>query len=175
MCPAAVMPLGVSLLVALATTVRAQEWRLPAAPLRFTLELAAAPTPAEAGFFVQLPDGGVLPKPYPLTQVVDEAGNTLASYALWHNPVSGLALVFEAPQRGSKVTVYVGNASRLRLWTPESGLKPSAILCADPTTDRMVSAQQLATLGPVGPAVHSAELVGHPKAAFSIAVIGFGK
>ncbi len=157
--------LGWSILLALGlVAVCHAEWHVPEAALRFTVKLEKGPTHKAAGYFAHLPDGGVLPKPYPLTRVVSDQGNVLDSYALWHNPIGGLAIVFAPPARGSKVHVYVGKSMRLNLWTPESGLKPSAILCADPTVGSMSAAQKLGQLGSVGPTVHYRQHYGHSRA-----------
>ena len=156
------------LLFSVLAVATASEWRVPGAPLRFTLELTGKPTHKEAGYFVHLPDGGILPRNYPNTHVVTEAGEVLQSGILWHNETGGLALVFAAPARGSRVHVYVGRGPRFNLWTPESGIHPSAILCTDPSTGSMTAARKLASLGSVGPTVHYDQIVGHKLAAFCI-------
>lgn len=148
---------------------RAEAWPVPEAPVRFRLRLANRPTHASAGYFAQLPDGGILPGPYPATQVVTENGASLDSYLLWHNRDSGLGLVFTDPGPGADmVYVYVAGSKRLRLWRPETGLTPSAILCADPTTGTLGAARELAQLGRVGPTVHYRNKAGIRRAPLSI-------
>ena len=39
------------------------EWKATDAALRFTYHLSDSPTHDSAGYFVAIPDGGVLPKP----------------------------------------------------------------------------------------------------------------
>jgi hypothetical protein len=93
-------------------------WQVEKAPIRFTLRLSEPPTHESAGYFATLPDGGILPTPFPLTEVVTaKSGKTLASYVLWHNRGSGLGLVFEAPGKAeSDVHVYVSAANSLNLF-----------------------------------------------------------
>jgi len=150
------------------SVVTAAEWHVDDAPVRFTLELTGKPTHKEAGYFAHIPDGGILPKRYPNTHVVAESGEVLRSGVLWHNEVGGLALVFAAPARASRVYVYISRRPRFNLWTPKSGIYPSAILCTDPTTGIMEAAQNLASLGSVGPSVHYEQMAGYKRAAFCI-------
>ncbi len=156
------------LLFLVLSVATAAEWHVPNAPVRFTLELTGKPTHKAAGYFVHLPDGGILPRSYPNTHVVSEAGELLQSGVLWHNAVGGLALVFAAPARGSRVHVYVSRGPRFNLWSPKSGIRPSAILCTDPSSGSMAAAQKLASLGSVGPTVHYDQIVGHKRVAFCI-------
>jgi hypothetical protein len=151
-----------------ATFASAAEWHVKEAPVRFTLELDGNPSHESCGYFVHLPDGGLLPTPFPLTHVVTRGGKTVPSYILWQNRLSGLALVFADPGGGGNVQVYVSSGKALKIWSPASGLTPSAILCADPTVSDMSAARKLAGLGPVGPSVHYRLHRGHPKAAISI-------
>src|SRR5438046_6187407 len=72
-----------------------ETWHIKEAPVKFTVTLLKPPTHPSAGYFVHLPDGGILPKPLPATRVVDAQGNELKSYTLWQNPESGLGVVFE--------------------------------------------------------------------------------
>ena len=162
---AALVSMSLFLVLSAAT---AEEWHVAAAPVRFALELKRTPTHKDAGYFVHLPDGGILPKNYPNTYVVTETGEVLRSGVLWHNEVGGLALVFASPARASKVYVYVSRRSQFNLWTPESGIRPSAILCTDPTTGSMEAARNLASLGSVGPTVHYEQMAGYKRAAFCI-------
>ncbi len=140
---------------ALAAPVRAEEtWHVKDAPIRFTVGLESAPTHHSAGYFLKLPDGGILPGPLPATQVVDQSGNVLKSCVLWQNPETGLGVVFEPPKYGSSVLIYVMKGVKLNLWTPESGLTPSAIICTHPGHPSKIDAAGLARLGPVDTTVH---------------------
>ncbi|MBL7075951.1 MAG: hypothetical protein ISS31_00635 [Kiritimatiellae bacterium] len=144
------------------------DWEVGDAPLRFTYHLSGAPTHESAGYFVAIPDGGILPKPYPVTHAFDSGGNPLKSYALWHNQASGLAIVFEAPTSENTVDIYVAPGRALELWNPDTGLTPSSILCANPDRGDMGAASRLAGLGSVSPRVHFRQNPGHSKSALSV-------
>lgn len=130
-----------------------EAWRVDQAPVRLTVDLAAAPSHASAGYFVRLPDGGALPGPLPDPKVYDMNGTPLKSGILWQNRNSGIGLVFEAPKSGASVEIYVAPGAALRLWTPESGLTPSPILCLRPGPSKRDDAYELGRLGAVGPMV----------------------
>ena len=154
----------------------AESWEVPHAELRFSLKLANRPTHASAGYFVQLPDGGILPGPHPLTTVVVSGGKTkdakpqvLDSYTLWHNKTDGLSMVFSDPGNKVKsVDIYVSGSPRPRLWTPATGLTPSAILCAQHGKAELSTARSLARLGDVKAPVHVVNKAGIKQAPFSI-------
>jgi hypothetical protein len=144
----------------------AEAWRVDQAPVRFTVDLTTTPSHSSAGYFVRIPDGGVLPGPAPDPRVFDEGGTPLKSAILWQNKNSGLGLVFEPPQAGKSVTVYVAGGATLRVWTPETGLTPSPILCIRPGPCKREDAIQLGQLGVVGPLVqfrNEAGVTGHWK------------
>lgn len=133
--------------------VAAEAWRLDQAPVRFSVDLARPPSHASAGYFVRIPDGGILPGPAPDPKVFDADGTPLKSAVLWQNKNSGLGLVFEPPKAGQSVTVYVAGTATLKTWTPESGLTPSPLLCIRPGPCKREDAYQLGELGVVGPFV----------------------
>lgn len=157
------------------------EWLVPGAELRFTVELTREPLPAQSGYVVHLPDGGILPGKFPVPAVfalsgeegaaAPKAGSAeLESSLLWHNQVTGASIVFADPGAGvDRVHLYVSGSSSPRLWTPESRLKPSALLCAEasPKAD-LKSARDLARLGTVGPTAHVLNKSGIPIAPLSI-------
>jgi hypothetical protein len=126
-------------------------WAVKDAPVRFKVRLLDAPSHPSAGYFIRLPDGGVLPGPFPDPAVYDEAGAPVRSAVLWLNRNAGFGLVFEAPKAGNGVVVYVTGAAKPRLWTPGTGLTPSAILCVSPGDSERQDAVRLAKLGTVGP------------------------
>ena len=160
---------SLGILAALAVAIPAHaEWHAGEAPVRFTLRLSQEPTHADAGYFVHIPDGGVLPRPYPVTHVFTKTGVALASYTLWHNERTGMGVVFAAPAAEQSVHVYVAGARHLNTWTPATGLTPSAILCADPDRGDMKSAARLGRLGRVGPRVHFRQNPGHARAPLCI-------
>ena len=129
------------------------DWTVKEASIRFALDLTAKPSHASAGYFVELPDGGILPGPAFEPMVFDEAGAPLASGVLWHCPGTGCGLVFQAPKSGRSVTIYVSAAKKLKTWTPESGITPSVILCEAHGTTAQKAALQLHEFGQVAPTV----------------------
>ncbi|MEI6072308.1 MAG: hypothetical protein WCS31_10985 [Verrucomicrobiae bacterium] len=147
----------------------ASEWQVPESSIRYKLELAGKPTHPSAGYFVHLPDGGILPGSTVTTVVMTEEGKVIPGWLLWQNADTGFSMVFADP--GSPVRavyVYVLSGRVAQLWKPESGLTPSAILCASPGHDSLPAAQALAKLGRVEPSVHSTNHAGISKAPFSI-------
>jgi hypothetical protein len=143
-------------------------WRVPEATIRFDLNVTTRPSHASAGFFVELPDAGLLPTPAPLTQVFTDRGQPVESYVLWHSPGRNLAIVVADHGGSGDLEIYVRPAPRYRLWTPDSGLTPSAIVSTDPTTASLEAARSLAALGRVGPAVHHINKAGVQRAPLSI-------
>lgn len=153
-------------LVAVAS-LAAPDWRVSEAPVRFSVKLDSPPTHPSAGYFVHLPDGGILPRPFPGTRVV--SGNAdVKSYVLWQNGESGLGVVFETPSRGGEVHIYVSAARQLTTWTPASGLTPSAILCTHPERGSKGDAVALAKLGAVPWTVHYRNRPGDKRAPLSL-------
>jgi hypothetical protein len=82
------------------------EWHVPEAAFRYKLDLTQAPTHASAGYYVHLPDGGILHGTTPATVVTTEDGKVLPSYLLWNNPESGFSIVFADPGSQTR-SVYV--------------------------------------------------------------------
>ena len=164
----------------------AGEWRVPQAELRFTLKLTRKPTHTSAGYFVTLPDGGVLPGRFPVPTVMATSGKVasgarrrradpaeelgeIESYTLWHSKEGGLSIVFADPGKQVKaVDVYVTGWTKPKLWNSETGLTPSALLCTDPTKASMPTARGIAKPGSVGPTVHVRNKAGIRQAPFSI-------
>lgn len=146
----------------------AGEWQVPEATLRYKVELDRKPTHPSAGYYVHLPDGGILRGSTPATTVVTEDGKILPSYLLWNNPESGFSIVFADPSPARAVYVYAPSGQLPRLWRPETGLTPSTLLCTVPGRENLGAAQALAKLGRVDPPVHSENAAGIPKAPFSI-------
>jgi len=150
-------------------TAAAAAWRAPEAALRFELTVARRPTHPEAGFVVELPDGGLLPGPAVTTRAFTAAGQPVDSYTLWHNPARSLVVVMAAPAGVRDFTVYVEPARQYRLWSPETGLAPSAIIATDPTQASLAAAGTLAGLGRVPPPVHFINKPGVQQAPLSLA------
>ena len=152
-----------------ALRLRAADWQVPEAALRYKLDLARKPTHASAGYYVHLPDGGIFRGSTPATVVVTEDGKIIPSYLLWNNPESGFSIVFADPATDTRsVYVYTQPGAGARIWRPSTGLTPSAILCVAPGRDNLGAAHALASLGRVEPGVHSANEAGILKAPFSI-------
>jgi hypothetical protein len=124
-------------------------WAVKDAPIRFVVELKENPSHPSAGYFVTLPDGGNLPGPFPDPVVFDEAGDLLVSGVLWHCPETGCGLVFQAPRKGTSVVIYVKGGKTPKLWTPASGITPSALLCEINGTAGRLAALKLGELGAV--------------------------
>jgi len=144
------------------------EWQAPQAPLRFTVALKRRPTHGRAGYFLRLPDGGILPRPFPLTRVVDRDGSPLKSATLWHSRAVGLGIVFEDPGHTGNVHVYVAGSRKLDVWSPDSGLTPSAILCTRSRHGSRRDAEALAGLGRADGLIHFLNRAGSPEAPLSV-------
>lgn len=144
-------------------------WQAPDAPLRYKVELGRKPSHPSAGYYVHLPDGGILHGSTPATQVMTEDGKVVPSFLLWQNPESGFSIVFADPGAQAKsVNVYIQSARLPQVWRPETGLTPSAILCSYPGRENMGAAQALGKFGHVDAPVHSNLNAGFARAAFSI-------
>lgn len=147
----------------------ADTWHIPEAALRYKVALSKRPTHASAGFYVHLPDGGILRGVTPAPTVVTEDGKALTSGVLWLNAESGFSLVFADPGASTKsVYVYIRTDQQPQFWKPTSGLTPSAILCTQPGKDSIPAAQALGKLGRVDPLAHSENKAGIPRAPLSI-------
>ncbi len=116
-----------------------------------------------------LPDGGIFRGNTPATTVVTDDGKVLPSYLLWNSAESGFSIVFADPgSQARSANVYTQPGAGARLWRPNTGLTPSAILCTFPGRDNLGSARALASLGRVDADVHSANEAGILRAPFSI-------
>ncbi len=147
----------------------ATEWQVPEALLRFEVALSRKPTHTSAGYYVHLPDGGILRGAPPSPMVTTEDGKVLSSAVLWFNPESGFSLVFADPgSSASSVYVYVRTDRAPQLWKPASGLTPSALLCAHPGRDSIAAAQSLGNFGRVDASVHAIAKAGIHRAPLSI-------
>ena len=147
----------------------AVNWQVADAPLRYRVELLRKPSHASAGYFVSLPDGGLLRGTKPATTVVTEDGKVLPSFMLWQNAENGFALVFAKPEGDVKsVSVYIQPGGPARVWNAGTGLTPSGILCSFVGHEDLASAQVLAGFGRVESGVHWGENAGNPAAALTI-------
>jgi len=141
---------SVCALLACTLSFAAGDWKVPEATLRFRLSFRSSPTHSSAGYVVRLADGGILPGPYPVTQVFTDGGKELKSYALWYSRETGLYMTFESPGSGSEVDVYVKGAPSLKLWNQSSGITPSAMFCTDSGNDSDQNSESMMKLGSVG-------------------------
>ncbi len=130
------------------------EWKIKEAPIRFMVELERQPTHPSAGYFFTIPDGGILPKPFPQIQAFDESGAPVKSAILWQSVSAGVGVVIARPADGRTVTVYVSGTAKMNLWSAESGLTPSALICTFPRQGSKADAIKLSQLGQVHPTVH---------------------
>lgn len=146
----------------------ADRWHVPAASVRFALQLGDGPTHKTAGYFVHIPDGGILPRPSPEPHVIASDGSEVKSYVIWQNGSTGLGLVFEEPPGGRECLVYFSAARRLRVWTPDTGLTPSALLCTYSGRGGKTDALGLGRLGSVAPTVHYRNRAGVKQAPLSV-------
>ena len=145
----------------------AETWHVKDAPVRFTVQLTSAPTHPSAGYFVHLPDGGILPKPHSQT-VIAANGAAVKSFLFWPNAQTGAGVLFEEPNPKQEVFIYVSPGRQSAAWTPASGLVPSALLCAHSGRGARSDAQELARLGPAGATVHYQNRAGCPAAPLSV-------
>jgi hypothetical protein len=141
---------AVALLVNPVTAADASEWAVKDASIRFVLDLTVNPSQPSAGYFVTIPDGGILPGPAPVPSVFDDKGAPLVSGVLWHTVAKGCGLVFQTPAAGQSVVIYFSGATKSKLWTPQSGLTPGVIFCKTYGVSSQQAARQLGELGRVG-------------------------
>ena len=144
------------------------EWPIAQADIQFKIDLLKQPSHSSAGYFIVLPDGGILPKPFPRTHVMGSDGKLLNSYMLWHNSQGGLAIVFEDPGTGSDITIYVTGAETPNKWTAASGVTPSPLLCVNHGSSDIGSAAKLSRFGIVDSNTRFWRSPGHPAAPLSI-------
>lgn len=146
----------------------AEPWHVKEAPIRFKVQLKSGPTHASAGYFVHLPDGGILPRQYSVTTVTAANGAALKSFLFWPNAKTGAGVLFEEPSPRQDVFVYIVPNKQPAAWTAASGLTPSALLCTASGRGSKQDAQELGRLGPVGTTVHYQNRAGCPPAPVSV-------
>ncbi len=118
----------------------ADDWAVDSAVLRWNLRVSQEPSEPGAGVVAILPDGGILPRPFP-DPVVLSGGRELKSEILWFDPNQGLGIVFEPPA-GDSVTVYLKPASALRTSGSKSAFTPSLLLFTKNTPSAALEAAQ---------------------------------
>ncbi|NLL83719.1 MAG: hypothetical protein GX230_05685 [Lentisphaerae bacterium] len=92
--------------------------------LRAEVTIRERPSDPDLGVYLQLPDGGLLPK-FPLIEVRDSSGQMLESLLLWHTPADALGLLFRPPANGNSVTVHISAARTMPPRPAATRLKPS--------------------------------------------------
>jgi hypothetical protein len=153
----------------LCPVVAETEWQVPEAALRYKVTLSKKPSHATAGYYAELPDGGILHGQTPFTTVMTETGKLLPSFLLWQNPETGFSLVFADPSDASQsVYVYARTDRPAQYWQPSSGLTPSGLLAVQPARDSIEAARALAKLGRVDASMHVEEKSGIDRAPLSI-------
>ena len=109
-----------AILTVLAVSAAAQspaaDWAVADAPIRFELRVTRKPTHPSAGYMVNIPDGGLLPGPTPVTRVFTSDGRPVESYTLWHHPGGNLSIIVADVGNSVRMTVYVQPGARYRLW-----------------------------------------------------------
>ena len=148
----------------------ADNWHVPEALVRYQLTLTSKPTHPTCGYFVNLPDaGGSIVSTMNATTapvVMTPDGTEISSRVLWAGAQNGISLVFATPAPNiNSVFVYMKKGLQPKLWSPDSGITPSAIVCMNPGFDSLQKAEQLANFGPVEPQAHSFMQAGSNKRA----------
>jgi hypothetical protein len=158
------------LFFAMAPTVAAQgDWAAPGAKIRYSLKITETPEVPECGYFVHLPDGGLLGGKPPVTTAIAPDGRTLESRLMWHSVERGFYLVIQDPGAGAKsLDVYVSDTGKPNYWTPESALRPGSVLCTLPGTASMATAKSLSNFATLPRSMSVNLHNGIPRAAFSI-------
>lgn len=109
----------------------ADHWAVEGTTLRIDVEVTQAPSDPAAGVLAILPDGGLLPRPFPEATVVAPNGQSIPSQVVWHHPLRGLAVAFAATNDLSHAWIYLRG-----LPTPlppiNRGLAPSLLLFTRP-------------------------------------------
>ena len=142
---------------------------MPNAKIRYRLALEKKPTNPECGYFVQLPDGGILGGKPPVTTAMTPDGRPLQCQLFSANLERGFDLILQDPGAGVRtVDVYVSDTGKPEYWTPDSPLKPGTILCTLPGVDSMTAAMELGKLVKMPKNTTITLHQGIPKAAFSI-------
>ncbi|MFM8981681.1 MAG: hypothetical protein ACKOLA_02015 [Spartobacteria bacterium] len=168
--PATIALLLAGLFFAMApTAAAASDWAVPGAKIRYSLKITETPEAPECGYFVHLPDGGLLGGKPPVTTAIAPDGRTLESRLMWHSVERGFYLVIQDPGAGAKtIDVYVSDTGKPNYWTPESALRPGSVLCTLPGTSSMATAKTLSNFSTL-PRSMSVDLhKGIPRAVFSI-------
>ncbi len=127
---------------------RRADWAVPDAALRADVVIRERPADPDLGVYVQLPDGGLLPK-FPVADVRDADGQPLESLVLWHTPADALGLVFRPPAaKAEQVTVYIRAAPALLPRPAASSLKPSLFVFTRSGNPSLDNAKKMASEWP---------------------------
>lgn len=121
----------------------AEHWAIEGASLRFEAEIVQQPSDPAAGVLVELPDGGLLPRPFPEVTVVTPLGEALVSQPVWRNPARGYAVAVLVTSKVSRIWVYLRGTIQAPSETLGRGLCPSLLLFTRPGPDDLGKAARL--------------------------------
>jgi tetratricopeptide (TPR) repeat protein len=126
-------------------------WPVEKALLRFEAQIAAHPSEPRAGILAILPDGGLLPSS-PEPAVTDAHGKPLKCEVVWHNPASGLGIVFEPPAAGGDtVAIYLRNGKTAPVaFGPNAAFYPSLLLYTRSGDASLEAAERMGRAAPPG-------------------------
>jgi len=119
---------------------------VPDAALRADVALRERPADPDLGVYVQIPDGGLLPR-FPVVEARGADGKPLESLLLWHTPADALGLVFRPPAAG-EVVLYIRSAPALPRRPPATALKPSLFLFTRAGNPSIENAKSMASEWP---------------------------
>lgn len=109
--------------------LRADSWHVPESDLRLEYRIISQPSRAEGGFFLRVPDSGLIPPNFE-AQAFDETGQRLNTVLVWHNRAVAAGLVVAAPQRRTnKIFLYLKPGASTPGWNPRhQDLRPGPFL-----------------------------------------------
>ncbi len=120
----------------------------PPPDLRAAAVIRERPADPDLGIYVQIPDGGLLPK-NPLIEVRGADGRPLESLLLWHTPADALGLVFRPPADSAGDVAIDIRASRTPPPRPAATtLKPSLFVFTRGGAASLDNAKKMATEWP---------------------------
>ncbi|MBN2301641.1 MAG: hypothetical protein JXN60_03895 [Lentisphaerae bacterium] len=122
------------------------QWHVQDAPLRFRVSHTQKPSVDSAGYFVTIPDGGILPGPAPISVVIDASGREIDSYCLYQNRTYGFVVLYGKPTDGD-VLIYIKGGNQPNIFPTDSDLTPS-VLCYIQTGRASTAAAKQIQMGP---------------------------
>lgn len=125
------------------------DWKVKDALMKVVVSVNGVPSPKEAGVIAIIPDGGILPRPYPEAVAIDSDGTELYSECVWGNPREGFGVAFAAP-KGTEVSLYLRPATRSPGRKAESPLRPGTLLYTQIGGARLEKAEDIGKSVPPG-------------------------